>query len=567
MGRLLLLTISVVLLGLLGRVWQLQHRPAAQIEAHAGRRDGAQPLLARRGALLDRRGRALAISRVGHRLFVDPALIGEDRERNFALHLAHAVGGDPARIDMLIDQRRDSRYVVIDKLLPPEKVFAAQAFASRAVGVQPVAVREYPYGELAGQLLGFVGADHTGLDGMELLCDSPLRGTGGTLAYRRDATRRPLAVDAAGLKLPEHGADVRLSIDAVVQDIAERTMHQTCTLYQAKRGEAVVMDARSGQVLAMVNWPSFAPAAGGNVQPALRRNRCVTDPYEPGSIFKPFVHAAATELDLARPDEMIECTDSGFYVSPQGRRLRDARGHGTISWAKVLIESSNIGMAIVGQRMGVARMHAAVRAFGFGSATGVGLPGESVGIVNPLNRWNHYSQTSVPMGQEIAVTPIQMARAFAAFANQGMIPTPTVFADRADRPIYQRAIGAQVADATRRLLRRVVTEGTGRKAQSDKYRIWGKTGTAQVADRVNGGFLDDAYTASFVCGAPLNRPRLIVIVVVHQPDRSIGYYGGTVAAPAARQIVEQSLEYLGEPHDADIDADDQTGPSRVAARD
>ena len=548
-GRLMLLLISLAMVALLGRVVQLQRHPDPRIALYAGRHDSRQTLYARRGALLDRRGRTLAVSHVGQRLFVDPKLIKEDL--NFALDLARAIDDDPARIDQLIFMNQDRRYAVVRKLLAPDHAEAVRELNRRAIGIEPVPVRQYPYGALAGQVVGFVGEEHKGLDGVELMCNAELTGQAGSLHFVRDASRHPVSIGSDGMTLPEHGQDVRLSVDVVVQDFTETALHETCTKFNAKRGEAIVMDARSGQILAMANWPAYDPNDRGNIPPEFRRNRCVTDPYEPGSIFKPFIHAAATMAGVVKPLEKIDCTDSGFYVSPKGRRLRDSHGHGEITWEQVLIMSSNIGMAIVGQRLGITNMYKAVKAFGFGQRTGCGLAGESVGIVNPLSRWNHYSETSVPMGQEIAVTPLQVVRAFAAFANDGLMPAPTIFADHTDQPIYQRAIDGPTANATRLLLRRVVTEGTGRKAKSDRYRIWGKTGTAQVADRVNGGFLEDAYTASFVCGAPLQRPKVVVIVVVHQPQKSIGYYGGLVAAPAAKQIVENSLEYLGVPHDAD----------------
>jgi len=543
------LIITFAMLGLLFRVGQLNWQADPQLQAHAGSRASADALMARRGDIVDRNGRTLAVSRVGYRLFVDPALIDDDTA--FAFDLAHAIGDDPAAIEQRIGQRPDSRYVVIDKLLADEQVFAVKQLDSRAIGIEPRLVRSYPLREVAGQLVGFVGDEHRGLDGAEFLFNDRLAGENGNVAYLRDAQRRPVWVEAAAYQPPTYGDDIALSIDAMIQAITEHELAKAAEHYQATAAEAVVMHARTGQILAMANWPYFDPNVGSNASPELRRNRCVTDPYEPGSIFKPFVHAALTAQGFATPLEKIDCTEAGIYVTSGGRRLHDAHGQGTLTWDKVLIQSSNIGMAIVAQRMGAAKLHQAVSDFGFGQATGAALPGESRGIVNPLHQWNHYSVTSVPMGQEIAVTPLQMVRAFAAFANGGLIPTPSILAEHADRPVYQRAIDAETADQTRDVLHRVIAEGTGRRARSEKYRIWGKTGTAQVPDRTHGGYIEDAYTASFVCGAPLRRPQIVVVVVVHRPDKSIGHYGGTVAAPAAKQIVEQSLEYLGIPHDAD----------------
>ena len=252
------------------------------------------------------------------------------------------------------------------------------------------------------------------------------------------------------------------------------------------------------------------------------------------------------------PEQIFDTTTTGFYVTGKGRRLHDAHAHGRITWDQVLVKSSNIGMVMVCQNMTAKRMHAVVRAFGFGRTTNSGLPGEVSGIVNPLKKWNHYSVTSVPIGQEIAVTPLQLTTAFSALANGGYLVNPTILArastdeDHAQGvAIYERTLSPAVASHTRRVLRRVVTEGTGHRANSDVYAVFGKTGTAQIADRVNGGYLENQYIASFVGGAPLNEPRVVVACIIHKPDVSLGYYGGTVAAPAVRRVIDQTLAYLG----------------------
>lgn len=599
---------TVAFIGLFARVAALRHAESTPLADRAGDRRSTMPLHARRGAILDQRGRPLAVTEIGRRLFIDPALVGDDPW--FAARLAEVVGVDPVEIDRLLTRKPGSRYEVVLPLLSDAQARALEDFDHRAVGVEARPVRRYPKGGLAGQVVGFVGADRVGLAGAEFRFNDRLAATDGRMRYLRDNRRRPVRVEAKGSRRPEHGADVRLSIDAVVQGIAERALEATCLQHRARAGQAIVMDSRNGQVLAMANWPFYDPALGGNRPAAwdrpspdgagaaeradggpgearagaaepqgeagptwpprpdaatLRRNRCVTDPYEPGSIFKPFVHAAATEAGVAAAEEKIDCTDSGYFVTDGGRPLHDAHGHGTLTWDEVLVHSSNIGMAIVGQRLGAERLHDAVRSFGFGAKTGSGLPGESRGIVNPLLQWNHYSVTSVPMGQEIAVTPLQMLRGFSAFANGGLLASPTIRADRADRPIVKRALSRNVADHTRRTLRRVVAEGTGRRAKSDKYQIWGKTGTAQVPDRVRGGYIDNAYTGSFVCGAPLRDPRIVVLVVVHRPDPETAYYGGIVASPYATRIVERTLQYLQVPYDAPQPDDaPTTRPDRVA---
>jgi len=557
--RFVLLGLTALLVGLFARTAHLHVSPPPQLAPTVGDRLAEAEIKPRRGALLDRQGRALAVSRYGKRLFVDPLLI-EDHNR-FAVKLGRAIGIDPINIDIRLAQRPDSRYIVIAPLLTDEQVRAVAQLDLPGAALEAVPVRHYPQGEVAGHVVGFVGAEHVGLDGMEFALDSRMDGAPGELAYLRNAYRQPVWVEAGGFKPAANGRDVRLSIDAVVQRIAERHLAEAVSEYDADRGEAVVLHARTGQVLAMANVPLYDPSGGGNVPAEQRRNRTVTDPYEPGSIFKPFVWAAATEADLAGPDEIIDTTETGAWRSRKGRRLRDTRGHGAITWEQVLIESSNIGMAIVGQRMGAATMREAVKRFGFGERTGIALPGESAGIVHPLKQWNHYSVTSVPMGQEIAVTPLQMARAFSVFANGGLMPAPTIRAERTDLPVFERVLDERTADHTRRVLRRVVTEGTGRKVKGGRYRIWGKTGTAQVPGE--GGYKPDAYAASFICGAPLRQPEIIVMVVVHEPDAEKGYYGGIVAAPVAKRVVNDVLPYLNVPPDAERAAD-RTTPRRAA---
>jgi cell division protein FtsI/penicillin-binding protein 2 len=380
----------------------------------------------------------------------------------------------------------------------------------------------------------------------------------------RAASRRALWLEAAGYEPAEPGQHVRLTLDSVIQNFAEQALREACEKYAAPSGQLVVLDPRTGGILAMANYPVFDPNTLGRSTPQQRRNRCVTDVFEPGSIFKPFVWAGATELGLARVDEIIAC-HNGLYVSPKGRRLRDVNAHEELTWEQVLVKSSNIGMAIVGQRMEARRMYDAVRAFGFGQTTGSGLPGEVAGLVHRPSRWTHYSVTSVPMGQEIAVTPLQMVRAAAIVANDGLAVQPTILQEVADaaatHPIYERVISSQTAAAVRAALRKAVMEGTGRRADSDAYTVFGKTGTAQVPDLERGGYLERQYVASFIGGAPNEQPAIVVGCFIHIDDASKGYYGGIVSAPVAREVIDKTLAYMGIAPDRHVGE----GP-RLAAR-
>lgn len=560
-GRVLLVLIAVGLVSLLGRVVQLQIRPDPRIDALIDSQRRKIGLHARRGAIYDRRGRVLVASRVAHQLFVDPQCVEDPN--TFAERLGHELQYDPARLAREIGERSRRRWVLIDRELTDSRRRRLRELSLPGVGVQTWMKREYVHGSRAGQVLGFVGREGRGLEGLEWQLDRELREKDGLLRYVGDVARRPLWVEQDGYSPPKAGGSVRLTLDLVIQAFAEEALVRTCHTFAAASGQMIVLDARDGDILAMANYPLFDPADRGGAAPDQRRNRCVTDAMEPGSIFKPIIWSHALEAGVVTLDERINCTAAGFYVSPQGRRLRDTRGHGTLSWTEVLVKSSNIGMAIVGQRLGPAALHDALGRFGFGRTTYCGVPGEANGIVRPLRVWNHYSETSVPIGQEIAATPIQLVTAFTAFAGDGTIVKPRIrfrWDGLANEPIRQRVLSRKTAKATRAVLRGAVTEGTGRRANSKYHAIFGKTGTAQIADRVNGGYLEDQYVASFLCGAPTETPRIVVGCFVHRPDRAIGYYGGTVAAPAAREVVERTLEYL------EVAPMSDKGPGRVVRR-
>lgn len=547
-GSIMVLAIMAGLVALIGRVVQLQVRPASRIAARIDSQHSRVSLTARRGVIFDRHGRVLAASRMAKLLFVDPQLIEDPN--TFSENLAYRLGDDPAMIEQKVSRRWDRRWAPIDRYLNQERIEKLKGSSWRAVGVQDWSTRDYPNGHRAGQLIGFVGRDHHGLEGLELILEKELTGSAGRIRYVRDAGGRPLWISDNDYSPPVNGKGIRTTIDLTIQSLAEQALERSCREFRARSGQLIVLDARAGDILAMANYPFFDPNQRSLSRPAVRRNRSVTDAFEPGSIFKPFVWSSAVEVQVGRPGEMIDCTEAGYYVSPQGRRLRDTRGHGKVSLAEVLVKSSNIGMAIIGQRMGAADLHDAVRAFGFGDVTHCELPGESRGIVHPLRQWNHYSVTSVPMGQEISATPIQLVRAFTVFANHGQMVQPRIRLPNQDidvAPTLKPVISESTALLCQEVLRRVVTEGTGSRANSDQYLIFGKTGTAQIADRKSGGYLKDQYVASFLCGAPFEQPRIVVGCFIHRPLKSLGYYGGTVAAPAARRVVEQTLAYLGVP--------------------
>lgn len=564
MGHTIIGLLTIALLGIIARVVHLQTQPPQPIRDLIGKQQSTDRLHGRRGNITDRHGRIIATTGLAQRLFVDPQLIKEPG--TFSERVGYGLGYDPAWIERMIHQRFHSRYVVLDNELNEARVEKLSSLVLSGLATESTLVRKYPLGPLAGQVIGFVGAEGNGLEGIELAFDQALRASNGSLRYLRDVRRRPIWVHHDAYQPPSDGKPIRLTLDVMIQRFAEEELAQTCRQFAARTGQLIVIQPTTGQILAMGNYPPFDPNEFKDSQPDQRRNRCVTDVYEPGSTFKAIVWAAAANAGLLEPNKIVDCTESGVWISPKGRRLRDVRGHGRLSWDMVLIKSSNIGMAQLGLRLGVPQLHASILAFGFGRPRGSTLCGESPGIVNRVDSWNHFSLTSLPMGQEIAVTTLQMARAFAVIANSGMMMDSTIcLSDRNDEvPINERIISDASAARTRRVLRRVVTEGTGRKANSDLYTIFGKTGTAQVANPDGGGYLADQYVSSFIGAAPLDRPEVLAICVVDSPDKSIGYYGGTVAAPAVRRVIERSLLYMGiEPVPPGSDSSDAVVLARI----
>ena len=548
--------VALTLFGLLGHVVYLKLNPDPRLEAAAGRPYSSRAEMARRGDVLDREGRILATSTVGYRLFIDPQEVSD--LNTIALDLADLIGGDPVEYDMEILQRRDRRYVVIRHLLDDWQVEAVRRTPLRGVGLEPRLVRHYPQ-PVGEHIVGRVGFEHAGLSGMEHRFEERLAADDGSLTFLRDAKGQALWIEPTGHRERSDGESLRISIDLVVQEIADRHLGNVVEQYNAGGGRLIVLDSVTGEVLAMSDvvrsqrWKEYVNDPFREMHPSLGRNRCATDPYEPGSTFKPFIWAYATQLGKAKTSETLQ-TGHGPYVT--GRRtIRDVRYYGPMTWEEVLIRSSNAGMAIVGERMSPRQLQDAVRAFGFGASTGSGIPGESRGLVTQPRHWTRYSQGSVPMGQEIAVTALQMVQAFSVFCrDDGTMPALrlTAVRDRANPvEIVHRVIDPEIARITRETMHKVMLEGTGRRANSDYYKIFGKSGTAQLPREGGGGYHNDRYISSFIAGAPLSDPRIVVLVIIDDPDRAIGHLGGAVAGPVARDVVDEVLTYLGVEPDAD----------------
>ncbi len=560
--NLLLACLTLAFAGVLGRVTQLQMLPSSNLVHHAPPTSSIRPEMANRGDVLDRRGRVLATSCVGYRLFVDPQEVNDPY--TIGIDIAQLLGRDPVALDAKVNERLDKRYAVLIDLLTEAEVEAIETANLKGVGLEPVLVRHRPYGDLAAPLIGKVGTGHIGLTGTEAIFNDTLSGAPGRLRYLRDVRRRAMWVDADGHEPASDGHAVRLTIDVEMQRIAEEEIRAGVESVNAAGGRAVVFDPHSGEILAITDILRDRPGYGPFTEDPLRkedlsmgRMRCLTDPYEPGSTFKSFVWARATELGLVELDEVFN-THNGVYRTDFGRVIHDAYPYSELSWEGVMIKSSNIGMAQVAMRLTHRQLQQCVSDFGFGRPTGGGLPAETAGLVTSPGDWSKYTQTSVAMGHEIAVSPLQMVRAFSAFCRDGSMP-PIQFVVAAENVpitpyVTQQPMLESTALTARRTMRKVMTDGSGRKANEvAHYRMFGKSGTAELPKPNGGGYYKDRYVISFIAGAPLDNPRLVVLCIVEDPDKSLGHFGGAICGPVAAQVMNRCLEYLGVPSDLALD--------------
>ncbi len=543
-----------------GRLWYVQRTYGDRLRAMVEqRRHGRSVIPARRGMIFDARGRVVALSRQVPDVFVDPALVEDGAIEDLARRLSVRLDVPPQRLARLIRLRRHSRYVVVARGVDEVTARAVRAMHEPAVGLTDRFARFYPLGESMAHVLGWVGRDGHGLAGIEQAFDDHLRGKDGRRDTLRDARRHALErLDGATVP-PVDGGHVVLTIDAEIQRIVEDALDETMAEFAAWGGVVVAMDPRTGEVLAMASRPAFDPNEPVGAEGVdRRRNRALTDPVEPGSTFKPLIAAAALELGFVSPEERIDC-GNGVRRFP-GRTIRDTRPNGILDLKGIITRSSNIGMALIGQRMGKGALYATLQRYGFGQPTGIECAGEGAGLVHPLSRWSELSVTSIPMGYEVLVTPLQLAAAYAALLNDGVMLRPRLVKEllgpdgspvrKAEGPEpLRRVVSKGVARyVTRELLVSVVENGGGKRARIGPHRVLGKTGTAKLVGP-DGRYEDGAYLSLFVGASPVDRPRLVVVAMVRRPDPARGFYGSQVAAPLVGRILAETLAYLGVPPD------------------
>lgn len=498
---------------------------------------------AHRGMITDRNGEPLAVSTPAETIWASPPDV--DASPKQVRQLAGILGMTESDLKArLFDTSRE--FVYLKRQLPPEQAQKVAMLAIPGISMRHEYRRYYPSGEVTSHLLGFTDVDDNGREGIELAQQEQLGGKVGSLQVIKDR-RGHIVEDVASLRAPKEGGDVALSIDSKIQFLAFREIQQVVEKYQAKAGSIVVLDAKTGEVMALANWPTYNP--NNRIHPALSvmRNRAVTDLFEPGSTMKPFTVAAVLEAGKYKPDTMVN-TENGRYTIG-GRTIHDTHPEHFLSVAQVIQKSSNVGAAKMALSLSPQDFWSSLSENGFGAATGSEFPGEATGRLRDFKTWRPIEQATMSYGNGISVNLLQLARAYTAFANDGELMPVTLF--KQTTPVMGTKIySAATATSVRAMLEMVVgAGGTAPQAQVAGYRVAGKTGTAH---KLQNGRYVDKYVASFVGMAPASNPRLIVAVMVDEPAGK-EYYGGQVAAPAFSSVMSAALRALDVAYDAPLD--------------
>jgi cell division protein FtsI (penicillin-binding protein 3) len=509
------------------------------------------PLYAHRGLILDREGRALAISTEADSVVADPARISE--KSDVPKILSQVLQLDYVDVLNKIENKKQ-RFAWIKRKVSKEEAEQVKRLNLQGIGLQSEEKRTYPLNWLASHVIGFVDMDNKGAAGIEMLFDKCLAGGPGYQCLRRDRDSRSISSGSLDYKPPRHGYTVVLTLDTVIQQFLEEELDYSVAQFNPVAAMAIAISPQTGEILALANRPSFNPNEYSKYEAATQRNRAITDYFEPGSTFKTFVVMAALEQRVVDVDTVFDCHRGVFRV---GRRtLHDVHPYGRLTVSEILIHSSNIGMGQIGMAMGKRGLMSCVEAFSFGQLTGVELPAEDPGKVQ--KKWTEYSITSVPMGQEIGLTPLQLAAAYVAIANGGNLYKPRIVRGVADStgakmlklfPTPCRARRVASAEVIKKkltpMLCDVVNVGTAAKAKLPGYTIAGKTGTSQ---KMGPGGPSGKYVGSFVGFAPASDPKVVVLMMLDEPKNGEPY-GGRVAAPGAAKIIYRTLKYWHVPND------------------
>lgn len=503
----------------------------------------------KRGIIVDRRGRELALNLDLDSIYADPKHLS--RDGNDVKRLASAISREPKAVLANIPDK--GRFKWVERKLDPETAEKIRALKIEGLGFLPEAKRFYPKADLASHILGFVGMDNQALEGIELKFDKYLKTSGGKITVERDAGGRTLS---PGVNTEVKGNNIVLTIDEVLQRIVEKELDKAMARWKAAAASVIMMDPLTGEILALANRPAYDPNRGGGASASAKRDRAITDLYEPGSTFKIVVGIAALEEKILKTNTSFDVSRGSIEVG--GKNIHDTHRHGVLTFKEVIQKSSNVGSIMIGMRLGKDRIYKYAKLLGIGQKTGVDLPGEVTGWIPMPERWSSTSIGAIPIGQEVAVTPLQMLRAYSAIANGGFLVSPHVVSEIIS-PLGEavasfknkdmdRIISAKTAETFKDILKSVVEEGgTGTGASVDGNAVAGKTGTAQIIDPRTKRYSKEKYVSSFVGFVPADSPRIAMIVVVYEPKGQI--YGGAVAAPVFRDIAGQALSYMNIPRD------------------
>lgn len=543
-SRLLILLLLLGLIALAGRAIYLQglNKDFLQQQGQS-RYSRILELNAQRGKITDRHGEILAISAPVKSVWADPQKVNATAEQLQAL--ARLLEMDEADVrKRLLDQ--DKRFVYLRRQLSPEMASGVANLKIAGVYLKREFYRYYPTGEVAAHILGFTNIDGKGQEGIELGWEDILTGEHGSRRVIKDRIGRVIE-SVEKIRSPRPGQTITLSIDSKIQYLAHRELKRAVKANQAKAGSVIVLDAQTGEVLGLANYPTYNPNQRSSIRTGTTRNRALVDVFEPGSTLKPFAVAVAMEIGMINPDTLFQTSPGILKIG--SATIRDVRNKGTISVAQVIQESSNVGAAKIALMLPSKTLWEMLSRSGFGIPTGSGFPGEVSGRLRPYHKWRPIEQATMSYGHGISVNLMQLARAYTIFAAKGELK-PISLLRRDAPPVGQQVISRETALAMSRMLEMVVEPGgTGLQARVNGYRVAGKTGTAHKPLEGMKGYAKNRYISTFVGYAPVSNPRLVVAVMIDEPSAG-QYYGGAVAAPLFSQVVSGALRHLRVPHDA-----------------
>lgn len=516
-----------------------------------------EKISAHRGTITDRNGEPLAISTPVDSIWANPKELASAIDK--VPKLAKILGLDSQTLMRRITRSMDREFLYLKRHLSPKKAQAVLALKLPGVNVQREYRRYYPAGEVTGHLIGFTNIDDAGQEGLELAFNHWLAGESGLKRVLKDRLGRSVE-NVESIRPARHGKELHASIDLRIQYVAYRTLKAAVQAHNAESGSIVVLDVRTGEVLAIVNQPTYNPNDRSQYSAERYRNRAITDIFEPGSSMKPLIVAAALESGDYRPSSIVDTAPG--YVVVDAKRIEDPRNLGRISLTTILARSSNVGVTKLAMSLQPEQLWQTMKKFGLGSLTASGFPGESAGLLTHYSHWQPISQATLAYGYGVSVTPLQLAQAFAALGSDGrMHPISLIAVEQAGDG--EQVLAATTAIAVRRMLEEVVRPGgTGTKAAVAGYRVAGKTGTAWKF--AAGGYSEHKYISIFAGLAPASSPRLAVIVVIDEPSGEL-YYGSDVAAPVFADVMAESLRLLAVPPDA-LPARDPGGTLQAMSR-